>query len=317
MEMQQCRDDLQAAADEEMQKRYGHLPEHCQMRQLASLVFKQAGDYALDKCIISEHFDMLRQTANFLEDLRGNLNPLNPSLLHPDGGGYCYGKDFYMERLSDSEKAENPEGWLSFLDRRGGNLFLEALFEKGEASKGYWPIDDLSYTCGEYLKSPWLHCEQIDRLLIHAMIYQTTLSLGDSLTTRSLNKYSEAWKKRERKANVWVIFLSLVALSVGLGAAMAYGWWAGAIAGVGFVVLLGICDDFINKDLREQQSRMLKLHSDMHGAYALMNKRPLSLSYLRERLSAIDCKGEFWPVDIFSILDSAIARGTILWGTSD
>jgi len=235
-----------------------------------------------------------------------------------------------MERLFDIEKSGNPEEWLSFLNKHDNCLIVDDVFEQGKASKSCWPIDDLSYICGEYLKRPWLHCKHIDQLLIHSMIYQTVFAVGETIKPRLLGKkkrlglpiiieggYSKALHKSETKTVIWSIVLFVLAGSIGLGAAVSYGWWAGAIAAFGFY-MLGMAYAYLTKhETHKDNVRMLSLLSDVQRAYALARMAPLSPSYLRERLIAVDPKGVIWPVGIFPILDNAVIRDPILWGTND
>lgn len=345
---QQRRKNLKKAADEEIEKRYGHLDRNCEMRRLAELVFRQAvEDFTAEESLartflktktsydndpIIQFDEVLLDAEQFIEELRGHLNPLNPSLLYPQGGGF-YGKDFYMERLLDAHKPDNPEEWLSFLDKPayGDHLNFDDVFEQGKASKNYWPIDDLSYICGQYLKRPWLHCKHIDRLLIRSMIYQTVISIGEAIKPRLLGKkkilglldlpieggYSKAKHKSETNSVIWSIVLFVLTGSIGLGAAVSHGWWAGAIAAFGFYMLIVAHDYHTKYEKHKDNVRMFSLLSDVQRAYALVKMTPLSPSYLRESLIAVDPKGTIWPVGIFPILDNAVIRDPILWGTND
>jgi hypothetical protein len=68
-------------------------------------------------------------------------------------------------------------------------------------------------------------------------------------------------------------------------------------------------------DHHEEERRVRGLYSEIRRIYELMDSSPLSPFYLRERLLAIAHKGVSWQVGIFPILDNAIARDPILWGT--
>lgn len=319
--LKQRKDSLYAAADEALQNWYGHLPDDCEMRVVASQAIRQLVQYFSDR-ETDKFYEALDGSKDFLEKLRAVLNPLNPSWLNPEGGTTLYKKGFYIDRLLDDEKAENPEGWMSFVDRKfgsegdsGSELRLLALLEKGEESHLFWPIDDLGYTCNEYLRRPWIQCGRIDMLLVRTMIYQQVLDLGKSLTNASLNWYTKAYRKRERNAVALTVLRLFVVGVVGLGAASAYGWWMGFIAGLGFIVLFDEAYKRSNSESRVDRLGILTRLGDMHRALLLTHKKELSTVLLRERLAVMDGgKGENLPDGIFSILDSAISRGAVLWG---
>ena len=317
---QHCVSYLQEKANEALQGWYGHLPENCEMRVLAWKVLGRTVEYFADENYSAFEFrnfeEVLRATRNFLEDLRGELNPLNGSLRHPTAGTYLYEKPFYESRLADHEKAENPEGWLSFVDRHvGSELALLALLEKQEESPMYWPIEDLSYTCHRYLSSPWLHCVRIDGLLVRTMLYQSVVDLGRTLTNASLNRYTEAFRRRERKANTLAVLLIVASVLVGLGAVSRQGWSVGLIIAFCSHMLLVHYDQLVNTELRMEKGRIGARLTQVQKIFLQARNKELSVVLLRERLTTIDGgKGEVLPDEIFSILDSAIRRDVVLWG---
>jgi hypothetical protein len=302
---------------------FGHLPEDCEMRKLASLVFKRTAEFFVDEeCSTFEHSDfasVLRDTRYFLEGLRNTLNPLNATSLYPNGGNTVYKRSFYEARVSSSKKDRSPEEWLSFLDWQDSELYFGALFQKGRESDFYWPMDDISgWHARQYLKQPWLHCGEIDQLLVSTMIYQRIIDCGEWLTYASLNHFTPAYRRKQRIEFTLTILEFLLAVSVGIGAAVAIGWWAGFIAAPSFWLLIEFCVDSFNKESRKEKTDALVRLYDLQGAFALAQKTGTSISLLRERLATIDGgKGQVVKAEIFSIIDYALARGIVSWGSKE
>lgn len=327
---QQRMDHLQGEAKLALQKWYGHLPENCEMRVLASRLFRQAVEYLFTEKSEQQQWKVifprtscvdfnyvLDDTRQFLEILRAQLNPLNPSSIYENGGTARFERAFYLERLPNNEKDRNPEEWVSFLNLRSGSndLLLLALLQKGKDSQYYWPIDGLNYICSEYLQRPWLQCAVLDRLLVCTMIYQSSFELGQKMTYASFNPYTEEYKKRERKIFALTVVKLLVAGLVGLGAANTHGWWAGLTIALVFMVLFEIYGYIANKKSSWNESSARTLFNDIASVFEITRQKILSIDLLRERLAAIDGgKGNYLPDEIFSILDSATGRGVVLWG---
>lgn len=317
-DLQQRRDNLQAAANAALETWYGHLPAHSEMRRLASVVLGQLVEYHASGKSKKAFQDELHEADQFLKLLRAELNPLNASSIYPEGGTARYKRTFYEDRLSEFEKNENPEGWLSFFDRKFSDPHqcLLALLEKGSDSKLYWPMN-LGYGLTVYLRTPWLQCEDIDILLVRAMIYECVLERNESMTLASLNPYSKEFRKQNRIAIARTLLGLLLAGLVGASTANAFGWWAGLIGILGFAALVGIVDHFAWARSRADKQRIAALQDQMCSAFELTFRRPFSVRLLRERLVAMDDgKGGIVPAEVFSIIDCAIGRGVILWGNN-
>lgn len=333
MQPQQNTNDLRrehamAAAVAALQEHYGHMSKDCQTRKLALVIFGQAVEYFAADVFAKKYSafectnfgDVLYKTQNFLADLRGTLNPLNPSLMHCNGGSVCFPKSFYKSRLSENGNTQNPEEWLSFTDKHlGTEISFSVLLSEGEASPEFWPIDDLDVLISQYMQMPWLHCAEIDRLLVSTMIYQQVIKCGEELTCSAANRNTDSFWKRERNATALAVFVFLVAVAVGVGAAIQHGWWAGPLAMLGFVTLALIYDHIEHKGNRQAREDRIRcdsdLHSDLYRAFFLARARGGSAILLRERLAAIDGgKGYILKDEIFSVIDNAQARGVVLWG---
>jgi len=316
-------------------ERYGHLDHGCQMSWLVGIVFKRVIDYA--EAHSNEFFpeNLLNDAANFIEELRGELNPLNTTPSHPEPNWkrlYVDGTPSYVDRLFSWENTtfENREEWLW----RNIEWLLNDAFEKGTDSKYYWYVGDLSDICMEYLKRPWVQCKAVDHLLIQAMIYQTLLNVGEGIKPillrlkkdrilgmdigyrRNKRTYSSALLKPVLIDTAVSIARFLIGGVVGFGVATTHGLGAGVFAGLVVWILLRAYAALTNRKLSEDE-RLLQLYQYTREAYALINQYPLSPVYLRERLIATVDKGVHLPIGIFAILDSAIAREPLTWATED
>jgi len=334
MEYQERRDVLQAVADEELKNRYGHLPS-CEMYYLAKVVFRHTLDYALTKPGTygpGDFSHLLDRTGNFLEDLRKELNPLSKGgsgdpETHNGSTGW---KDMYTKSLFDCERPTNPDEWLSFLDKRGDFLNLEDLFDKGTESQSYWGPQDLSFICSHYLTMPWLHCAEIDRLLIHAMLYEKVINIGDQYKGTLLAwvggpfghaddyshiTFSKGKIKISNRRAAWLFVAFLLASLIGLSVAVISSGLAGVITFFGSSMLLLYRDYLTRSKKSREEERIGGIYTEVRGVFESMRYSPLSPFYLRERLLSIAHKGVRFQVGIFPILDNAIARDPILWGT--
>jgi hypothetical protein len=307
------------AANNSLQEWYGHLPENCEMHTLASLVFRRTVDFfrTAEYSSFDHHSfsDVLSDTKNFLSELRGTLNPINPSLLYPNGGTAVYEKSFYESRLGfPHRKDENPETWLNFFTFNN-EISLLALLQEGKESSLFWPIGDLAFLCAEYLRKPWIQCGRIDRLLIRAMLYTQVIDLHERVTLASLNRYTDAYKKRERKAMLWSVLWWLVAALIGVGAAITHGWWAAPVVAPAFVLLIDLMHRQIGREVSTTQLGLLSTLDAIHRVFLLTGKNELSIVLLRERLTSVKiAESEPLRDEIFSIIDCAVARGVVLWG---
>jgi len=313
--IEQRRAYFKAEGDVALQEWYGHLPNNCEMYELASLVVGRVVEYFVHPKpeLESLYFsNVLISTKDFLDQLRSDLNPINPSLTHPNGGTFLYKKDYYLER---ADNTQSPESWLSLKIKNlcYSEFAVRDLLSKGKESVDNWPIEKLNYTCSLYFQKPWLHCAAIDRLLINAMIFQSVMEFCEYLTCFSLNRYTKEYeiRKRQRKNSHLIPFTFLIVFILGIGFASGYGWLTLA----GIIILFAIKYTF-NDFLPTPNSQAIEIDANAHleNLFRLftLSHKIVSISYFREQLTIIDSRFTKVPDEIFSILDNASARGLVL-----
>ena len=95
--------------------------------------------------------------------------------------------------------------------------------------------------CHDYLKQPWIHCGAIDRILVDAMIYSSTLDFGGQVKSL-LHREAEGgiltegilFPKTDFKSLIKLTLWRLLALSfaviIGLAVSDKYGVGVGILA---------------------------------------------------------------------------------------
>lgn len=231
----------------------------------------------------------------------------------------------YIERLSYSERGQNPNEWI-WKHRNPVRALLG-----GKGSGHYWPVNSerLADYCAEYVEKPWLRTALIDQILLDAMLYTATLEglpamrellskngqIGPTLLHRVWDHpraMVHTWKSFWR-ASLWQFFQFGASALVGYGAWMFRGWWFGVLVGTGFFTLIQVNRLLATWRSSQRLSHLPKLYSTMAAVCELMDKHPLSPAYLRERVSAATTEGANWPVALFPILDRATRVDPDVW----
>ena len=290
--------------------KYLQLPSNCGTRAILDTITKMANNHSSDR---DEFLSKMEDAIYFVSLMQSTLNPITSDYLHA-----AFVED-WKKQLPDYFKSADPYSWVWF-HRNPALAFLD-----GKESGNYWPIDreNLAEVCREYISKPWLHCQKIDEILIDAMIYNEALGFGEQIKPALLKtgfvdarrfalNNNPSFNKGQLKKMLMNGFRSLlyiiVSALVGFGTSESHGWWAGLFIGFGFLVLLKI-NFFIGKTGdSKMEGRIKELLCGMQDISEIMASRYLSPSYLKERLNMTGSKGAVWPVEIFTILEKAIAR---------
>jgi hypothetical protein len=290
--------------------KYLQLPSNCETRKILDTITEIASNHSSDG---EEFLSKMRDAIYFVDLMQDTLNPLTSDNLHPS-----FVKD-WKKLLPDYYKSKDPYSWIWF-HRNPTLAFLD-----GKKSDNYWPInrENLAEVCREYISKPWLHCAKIDRILIDAMVYNETLGFGEQIKPAllktgfvdarrfALNNHP-SFNKRQLKKMLMNGFRSLAFIIssalVGLGAAESHGWWAGLFVGFGFWALIRIHYFVEINDQSSIVDRSAELLFEMQASSEMVAHYYITPTYLKERLCMTANKGSVWPVEIFPILEMAIAR---------
>lgn len=330
--------------DETLKLHFGGLSEYSETWRVAAnvldstMLFLRVGD-TVDRHIGLSEESVTRwyfeEPCKFVKHLRANLNPLGRGKDFPKSPAIDVTDDQLISKFFSPPN--DPESWIWFRDQYKisySDFFsLDNLCDEGKQSKFYWPIPELKGVCSDYLRKPELQCEQVDRLIIRALIYRTLTEFVERLKWQLVPPRTPVSSlilgKRKRDALSkqfgrleWGIALrnstqNLISVALGIGASIQTVWWAGPLVWLATWNLFTAKTYFFHFETQKQSERLMGKLKELRDLFELSEANFVGYSHLKRRLQEAESQDLRFPPAIFAILDRAIGRNDARWGVRE
>lgn len=302
---------------------------------LVNLFLKEPGDTDVLRGHAREKFSA---GCVFVKRLRANLNPLGRGKDYPKSPSFVPdqelkdkiypSEDFLTGKLDyTQDQLINAESWIC-IHTKWGEYFSPGKMLSEEAGKERyeWPIPDLAGICVDYLKTPWLQCQEVDLIIVRSLIYAKLIEFAYYLRESAFPRTTYLWSKpdqmtwaqnctrREWKIAIRNSLQNWGSLALGVGASLTTVWWVGPLVWYGMLNLLWTRSVARYANDERRNVDLFTKWRELCQVFYVAGSNFVSPEYLQRRLIDIEnVELRFSPV-IFQILDIANSRRDPQWG---
>jgi len=258
-----------------------------------------------------EYFE---KACGFVKKLRNKLNPLST-----DSYPTLESKEVLLSnKLIDD--TENCDEWISYHLGKMSYLKYSNMIKGRQDSMYYWPIPNLDNIGYEYIENEFLHCDEIDKIIVRSLIQSTfqdyVISYYQMQVTSDVffgfRSTSENFEK-SMKRRYWFIatrnsLRNISCLILGISAALMTQWWVGPIVWALSWNLLTARMYFKywdeQKDIPKTEKNITRVYHVVEQAYSVL----MTPTLLKERMKNVESEDFRFPTLAYVILDKMIDR---------
>lgn len=259
----------------------------------------------------TEYFE---KACGFVKELRKELNPLST-----DSYPTLESKEVLRSNKLITD-TENCDEWISYHLGRMSYLKYSNMIKGRQDSMYYWPIPNLDNIGYEYIENEFLHCDEIDKIIVRSLIqstfqdyvisfYQMQVTSDGFLGFRSTSENFEKSMKRR----YWFIATrnslhNISCLVLGISAALMTQWWVGPVVWALSWNLLTARVYFKywdeQKDIPKTEKNITRVYHVVEQAYSVL----MTPTLLKERMKNVESEDFRFPTLAYVILDKMIDR---------